>query len=154
MPNAPKRHQPHYRDLKAERRAVDRLRGSAASRGYGTRWNAYSRQLCEERVFCELCITIGIETSIVRAPAGEAGGKIISVVDHTIPASGPDDPLFWESLNHRCLCVPCHTWKSRKFDGAYGNPVKACGHSADTIEHRWAEIVREFAVERGQWRGW
>lgn len=33
-------------------------------------------------------------------------------VDHIIPVTGPDDPLFWEESNHQPLTHECHSRKT------------------------------------------
>lgn len=35
-------------------------------------------------------------------------------VDHILPVSGRDDPLFWDVSNHQPLCHACHSQKTAK----------------------------------------
>lgn len=44
-------------------------------------------------------------------------------VDHIIPVTGPDDPLFWEPSNHQGLTKACHSRKTARDDGGLGNPT-------------------------------
>jgi 5-methylcytosine-specific restriction protein A len=30
--------------------------------------------------------------------------------------------LFWDGANHQALCKPCHSTKTAREDGAFGNP--------------------------------
>ena len=97
-----------------EQRRYDIERGTAAQRGYGSRWNRYTKMYKREHPLCVKC---------------KAEGKLVQadVVDHVEPVTGPDDPLFWEPMNHQSLCHPCHnkkratedkkTWKHRRGRG-------------------------------------
>lgn len=144
MPTAPKRHGHTANGIKAARQQYDRQRGAAHQRGYTKRWSDYSTQLCRERVFCELCATLGIDTPIVRAPEGQANGEIISIVDHIVPVeNGQHDTLFWEPSNHWCLCVECDRWKSITFDGGYGKPKRQAVRTLAGVQARRVEVVRE-----------
>jgi len=89
----------------------DQQRGSAAARGYDARWTRYSKRYRHDHPLCVDCLAIGILTSV------EYGGH----VDHIIPVSGPDDPLFWDETNHQSLCAFHHRSKSAREDGALGN---------------------------------
>jgi 5-methylcytosine-specific restriction protein A len=53
----------------------------------------------------------------------EAQGRVTASehVDHIKPVSGPGDPLFWEPTNHQALCQSCHSIKTAREDGAFGN---------------------------------
>lgn len=95
----------HRRQLEAKDRV---RRGTAAQRGYDSRWRAYRewfiRQVnCEcgrNHAFCEgVCRTKGLA---VRAFA----------VDHIIPHRGNQD-LFWNHGNHQSLCEREHNAKAR-----------------------------------------
>ena len=86
----------------------DNERGTAHARGYGSRWTAYSKRYRQEHPLCVVC---------------ERNGKLklTECVDHIVPVSGPDDPLFWEPSNHQSLCGSCHSEKTAKEDGGFGN---------------------------------
>lgn len=80
----------------------DRRRPSAARRGYGSRWQAYSKAYLEEHPFCVQC------------------GQPSCQTDHKIPVSGPDDPLFWDPENHQALCRTCHSSKTARQSSGWG----------------------------------
>lgn len=109
--------------VQTQRKEYDTRRGSAHSRGYTSRWNAYSRKYRREHPLCVDCLEAGVLTSV------EHGGH----VDHIIAVSGPDDPLFWDDANHASRCAPCHSRKTIAEDGGYGGkggkskPRAACG---------------------------
>jgi len=120
---------------KIEVRRYDQQRGTAASRGYDSRWAAYSRQYRKEHPLCVDCEARGVLTSV------EHGGH----VDHIVAVSGPDDPLFWEPCNHASRCQSCHSRKTASEDGAFGNArgkgrVRAdCGLDGVPVDqgHHW-----------------
>lgn len=144
MPTAPRQHrQAGYQPPAVRRKEHDRRRGTAASRGYDHRWNEFAAAIKRDRVFCDLCSTIGHETAIISN----------GVADHIIPVTGPDDPLFWEPTAVWALCVACDRWKSINFDGSYGSVKNvAKDRSVAGVERRRMEIVERFRVaqtERG-----
>ena len=98
-------------EVKAAAIRYDEERGTAASRGYGSRWARYSRSFRDEHPLCAEC---------------QRNGRLkkCDCVDHIIPVSGPDDPLFWEPSNHQSLCYNCHSIKTAKEDGGWGNIKK------------------------------
>jgi 5-methylcytosine-specific restriction endonuclease McrA len=123
---------------------ADERRESSSSRGYNQAWADYAAALRMEHVFCELCLeACGIETPI----AGQiklASGRMRSqgVVDHIAPVHGADDPLFWVSENHWCLCQECDAFKSLEFDGRYGKQKRVVNdRTAMGIERRRAEVI-------------
>jgi len=91
--------QEHARQGKRE---ADRRRPSAAKRGYGRRWRRYTRAYLAEHPVCRGC----------AEPSEQ--------VDHIVPVSGPEDPLFWEPTNHQPLCGSCHSAKTASEDGGWG----------------------------------
>lgn len=155
MPRAPKPHRPaNQPSMQQQRRLQDRFRGSAQSRGYTAQWSAYANQLCRQRVFCQLCSEVGIETCVVRPDTPNESGerrKPVSVVDHVIPVDdGQNDTLFWETANHWALCTACHNWKSIAFDGGWGKLATPATRTLAGIEQRRREIVARFKAERGR----
>ena len=80
-------------------------RGSAASRGYGSRWQKYRLQFLQAHPLCVKCERTTAATD----------------VDHIIPVTGPNDPLFWDPKNHQPLCHSHHSEKTAKEDGGFGN---------------------------------
>lgn len=93
-----------------KRNAYDERRGNRHKRGYGYRWSKYSKWYRQQNPLCVKCL---------------AEGKLSSSehVDHIIAVSGPDDPLFYASSNHQALCKSCHSRKTVKEDGGFGNGV-------------------------------
>ena len=83
---------------------------SAHRRGYTRKWAKYAKWFLAqpENVLCALpgC----------HQPSTD--------VDHIVPVSGPDDPLFWEPTNHQALCHPHHSRKTVRTDGGFGAPCR------------------------------
>lgn len=96
---------------RTERIKYDKERGSAASRGYNSRWSRYSKQYRVDHPLCIMC---------------EKEGKltVAECVDHIEPVNGPDDPKFWLESNHQSLCHSCHSEKTAKEDAGFGNSRK------------------------------
>jgi 5-methylcytosine-specific restriction protein A len=110
---------------------VERL--SSQERGYTSRWAAYSRRYRKQHPLCVDCKNRGII-------------KLANHVDHIKPVSGPDDPLFWDGDNHQALCTPCHSRKTAREDGGFGNtksnkPVGDCGIDGVPVDprHPWSK---------------
>lgn len=79
----------------AERRGVNRYgRGSAASRGYDSRWRKARITYLQRNPLCRMCEQAGRLT-----PA--------TVVDHITPHKG-DQALFWDETNWQPLCKQHH----------------------------------------------
>jgi 5-methylcytosine-specific restriction enzyme A len=81
-----------------ERQDLDRRRGSAAARGYGSKWRAARKEFLRQNPLCAKCCALGI----LRAA---------TVVDHVIPHKG-DSKLFWLQSNWQPLCKRCHDRKT------------------------------------------
>lgn len=88
---------------------AEKHRGSAAARGYGRAWQRIrERILARDAYLCQEC---------------KRGGKLTAVgksghVDHVTPKArgGTDD-----DTNLQTLCQPCHSEKTAKEDGGFGN---------------------------------
>ena len=76
----------------------DRLRGSAAERGYDAKWRRARKLFLQRHPLCANCLSQGIVT-----PA--------TVVDHIVPHRG-DRALFWDENNWQPLCKSCHDRKT------------------------------------------
>lgn len=91
------------------KRQKERQRGSAAERGYGSRWQRYREWFLSqpENALCRIC--------------ERKRGKVTAatVVDHIIPHKG-DYNLFWDPDNHQPACKPCHDAKTASEDGGFG----------------------------------
>jgi 5-methylcytosine-specific restriction enzyme A len=95
------------RESRCERHAgeFEKLRGSAASRGYGSRWRAASKHFLSAHPLCVACLEIGRP-------------RVATVVDHVVPHKG-DDRLFWDESNWQALCRQCHAVKTARSDGRW-----------------------------------
>lgn len=91
-------------------REIDRRRGPATERGYDARWQKARRYFLGRHPLCAECEKEGRTT-----PA--------TVVDHIQPHQGNYE-LFWDQNNWQPLCQSCHSKKTAKEDGAFGNPIK------------------------------
>ena len=76
----------------------DRLRGSAAERGYDAKWRRARKRFLRSHPLCANCLSQGVLT-----PA--------TVVDHIVPHRG-DHRLFWDEQNWQPLCKACHDRKT------------------------------------------
>lgn len=85
----------------------DRQRGTRTQRGYSNQWLAASKAFLTAHPMCAECEKQGRHT-----PATE--------VDHIIPHKG-DKVLFWNRDNWQALCHRCHSAKTAREDGGYGN---------------------------------
>ena len=91
-----------------ERREIDERRGTAASRGYGSRWNdARASYLARH----PLCVKCRLQGRVVEA----------TVVDHIKPHRG-DNKLFWDERNWQALCKTCHDRKTVS-EGRWGDRI-------------------------------
>ena len=93
---------------RTDRQRYDATRATPDARGYGRRWQQYSKAFRRTHPLCEHCLRDG------RTTAAQC-------VDHIIPVQGPADPRFWEYGNHQSLCNRCHSIKTATEDGGYGN---------------------------------
>lgn len=98
---------------RAEAKALDDRRGSAASRGYGHKWQQARDGFLRANPLCK---------------RHEDRGEIVAatVVDHIVPHKG-DMELFWRRSNWQPLCKRCHDIKTAMEDGAFGRRPVAGG---------------------------
>ncbi|WP_407655000.1 HNH endonuclease [Desulfuromonas thiophila] len=85
----------------------DRRRGSAAARGYGHRWRKLRAAFLAEHPLCAECQRRGRVT-------------VATDVDHIEPHKG-DKGKFWALGNLQALCHRCHSVKTAREDGGFGN---------------------------------
>lgn len=98
-------------------------RGSAAQRGYDSRWRKAREAFLAEHPLCAMCAARGR-----TVPA--------TVVDHITPHRG-DQRLFWSSDNWQALCAPCHdSAKQREEKGGGVMGCDAAGLPLDPT-HPW-----------------
>jgi len=104
----------------------EQARGSAASRGYDSRWRKARLSYLAKHPLCECEECHGVR--IVAA----------SVVDHVVPhrlsealAGGDERQIaaararFWDSNNWMAMAKPCHDRKTAREDGGFGNRRKS-----------------------------
>lgn len=95
-------------EAKARRETLRKQRcGSASERGYSYRWQKASKAFLREHPLCVECERNGI-------------AKAATCVDHIIPHRG-DRRLFWDVSNWQPLCQECHSRKTAREDGGFGN---------------------------------
>jgi 5-methylcytosine-specific restriction protein A len=106
MPTKPPVHRPAgWRSAAEVTRTLDRLRPSAARRGYGPRWRKARRAYLSRHRWCVRC---------------KAAGRMVpaTVVDHRVPHRGRAE-LFWDEANWQSLCKRCHDAKTAR-EGRWG----------------------------------
>ena len=91
---------------KQETQRYDQQRGTASSRGYGVRWQRYRIWFLRQNPLCVECLK-------------DDRLKPSTDVDHIQAVSGPNDPLFWDPINHQALCHECHSRKTAKENGGF-----------------------------------
>lgn len=91
--------------------AQDRARGSAASRGYGRKWQVESQAFLREHPFC-MCEECRVKPEEER--------DLSEVVDHITPHCG-DQKLFWRRSNWQAMSKRHHDRKTALEDGGLGN---------------------------------
>lgn len=99
-------------------RESDARRGTAASRGYTSRWAKARAAYLRAHPLCE-------------CPDCQAGAKritVATVVDHIKPHKG-DRALFWDSSNWQAMSKACHDSKTAREDGGFGR-APALSHNA------------------------
>lgn len=95
-----------YCDRHKQNRQPDN-RPSAHQRGYTCRWSKARTEYLSSHPWCVECRDHGR-----RVLANE--------VDHIIPHRG-DMELFWDRNNWQGLCRACHSRKTAREDGGFGN---------------------------------
>lgn len=98
MPTRARTFRPRSAPSKADaHKAHDQVRGSAAARGYGRRWQALRKLVLHEQPICEM----------------PGCGMMATDVDHILAkAKGGTD----ERGNLRALCHACHSRKTGRED--------------------------------------
>ena len=98
-------------DGKARREQHRKLHaGNAAARGYGYAWRKAAQTFLKRHPLCALCEREGLVTAA-------------TCVDHTKPHKG-NKQLFWDATNWQPLCQSCHSKKTAREDGGFGNERK------------------------------
>lgn len=86
-------------------------RESSSARLYGYRWRKESKLLLAVHPYCAECERQGRRT-------------LATEVDHIKPHK-KDMRLFWDKSNWQSLCHRCHSTKTVREDGGFGNRVKS-----------------------------
>lgn len=95
--------------MKQEReRRRQRRKGSSAAQGYGSHWQRLRAAFLRAHPLCVMCQKEGRLTAATE-------------VDHVIPHHG-DARLMWDESNLQPLCANCHSRKTAREDGGFGNP--------------------------------
>lgn len=89
------------------RRESDQARPTRTARLYSNRWDRARSTFLRSHPLCAYCLELGCLT-----PA--------TAVDHFVPHRG-DQALFWDESNWRATCAPCHSSKTAREDGGFGN---------------------------------
>ena len=93
-----------------ERKAIsDKRRQSSNERGYTFSWHKIRTLYLQANPLCAICEKKGHLTAA-------------TCVDHIIPHRG-DDALMWDESNFQSLCQSCHSRKTAKEDGGFGNKI-------------------------------
>lgn len=97
----------YCQEHKDAEKAKEKARGTSAERGYDHKWRAARKRYLREHYLCVECVK---------------KGKYIEAteVDHIKPHRG-DKKLFWAKENWQPLCESCHSTKTAKYDGGFGN---------------------------------
>nr|WP_312578232.1 HNH endonuclease signature motif containing protein [Sedimentibacter sp.] len=85
----------------------DNKRGTPTQRGYNSKWRKASKLFLASHPWCVECLK-----KSTHEPATET--------DHIIPHKG-NMKLFWDKTNWQGLCHSCHSIKTAKEDGGFGN---------------------------------
>lgn len=85
----------------------EKPRESSTARGYGYKWQQARKGWLAKHPLCIHC---------------QARGHVVVAtdVDHIVPHKG-DMALFWDRANWQSLCGPCHSTKTAREDGGFGN---------------------------------
>lgn len=84
----------------------DKYRGTAAQRGYDSKWRKARTRFLSINQLCVECYK-------------DSKLTVATVVDHIIPHKG-DYKLFWDETNWQPLCKRHHDTKTATKDGGFG----------------------------------
>jgi 5-methylcytosine-specific restriction protein A len=103
----------------AGRECPEHRRPSSHARGYTKAWAAYSRRFLALYRWCGDHAPDAPETGDSRCRA--LGLRTPAThTDHIVNQRGAPQ-LFWRIENHQALCQSCHSRKTNRFEGGYGN---------------------------------
>jgi len=92
---------------------ADARRGSAASRGYTSKWAKARAAFLRVHPLCQCS----------QCDEGRVRVTVATVVDHIVPHCG-DMRLFWDRSNWQSMSKPCHDRKTAREDGGFGNRAR------------------------------
>jgi 5-methylcytosine-specific restriction protein A len=90
--------------IEAAKQDAEKMRGSAAKRGYGHKWRV-EREIWLRRPENRWCFYCEQKTPPKKT--------IANIIDHFIPHRG-DQKLFWDRKNWKPACETCHNIKTAK----------------------------------------
>lgn len=92
---------------KAREERRRRASGTASERGYTYKWSKVAKAFLAKHPLCAEC---------------ERDGRVTAAtsVDHIIPHKGNME-LFWDKSNWQALCHSCHSRKTAREYGGFGN---------------------------------
>ena len=109
MPVRPAKHVPaaslHKRHVPQEQQ-----RETSNQRGYTWKWTKARNGYMSRHPLCVHCEARGVI-------------RLATDLDHIIPHKGDMD-LFWQRSNWQGLCKSCHSTKTAKEDGGFGNRTR------------------------------
>jgi len=121
---------------------LDQQRGSAAARGYDSRWQKARRTFLAQHA--HRCVGYAGKKSLVSGPSSLVSSPVClnpaTIVDHIVPHRG-NQALFWDSSNWQCLCKPCHDRKTATEDGGFRGSSEQRVASSGHVEPRSVGIV-------------
>jgi len=100
----------HDRYCEKHKKEMMKIQNERSSKMYTYKWRKASKEFLKKHPLCAQCQREGRLT-----PATE--------VDHIKPHGG-DRSLFWNKKNWQPLCKSCHSKKTAKEDGGFGNASK------------------------------
>lgn len=122
MPRAPQTARPR-------RRSDDTRPAVYARPGYGADWKRARNEKLRDTPYCETC----------GAPATQ--------VDHVLPVSRGGDH---QQFNLRSSCQSCHSRKTAKYDGGFGNRKKGACPELIAVPRLPAEVYQARVRVQGE----
>lgn len=127
MPNMPPTFRPPWMPKADDaRRTRDRDRGSAAARGYDSRWAKASKGFLAANPLCLGCDAVGVV-------------RVAVLTDHTVPHKG-DAALFWDRENWQPSCRFCHDRVKARLEDRFA--AGRIGADALRLDSREAKALR------------
>lgn len=108
---------------KALRREVDERRGSAASRGYDSRWTKARDTFLRQRPLCECdeCRQLSRVLPATVVDHIKRHGLKEALDSGDVERIAQAQALFWDKANWMPMSKQCHDRKTARVDGGFGN---------------------------------